>query len=45
MKEQPVSVSKSPKRTILTTGCFNEIEGIPAKPIALIIYGGQSSED
>lgn len=45
MKEQLISVSKRPKRTILTTSYFNEIKDIPANSIALITYGGQSSED
>lgn len=45
VKEQHISVSKIPKRTVLTTCYFNEIKGISAKPIALITYGGQSSED
>jgi len=45
VKQQHISVEKSPKRTVLTTSYFNEIKDIPAKPIALITYGGQNSED
>lgn len=45
MKAQPITVTLSPKRTVLTTAFCNEIKDVTAKPIALIIYSGQNSED